>query len=180
MLGSLREYAKRRGVALSAVQKAIDSGRIAWDGRKLDFDEADKQWKQNTAPRPSSNRVLEIANADPNGLDRAESHESGYQKSRAVVERFKALNANLDYKERLAKLLPRDDVVKAIYIAHRTLRDHMLAIPDRVAGELAAEMDIGKVRERLTVEISERLAEFADVVQKITPDPPEEPEQVAS
>lgn len=38
MLLSRREYAKHRGVAVSAVQKAIETGRITLTDGKADFD----------------------------------------------------------------------------------------------------------------------------------------------
>ena len=46
---SLRGYAAHRGVALSAAQKAIASGRISAlpDGR-VDSDRADVEWERNT------------------------------------------------------------------------------------------------------------------------------------
>ena len=46
---SQRAYARHRGVALSAVQKAIETGRISTlpDGR-IDSEQADVEWEQNT------------------------------------------------------------------------------------------------------------------------------------
>ena len=58
---SLRQYAKHRGVALSAVQKAIQSGRISTlaDGR-VDSDTADAEWQRNTtAHAPAVTRRMD-------------------------------------------------------------------------------------------------------------------------
>ena len=46
---SLRQYARHRGVGLSAVQKAITSKRVSTlkDGR-VDSEAADAEWKRNT------------------------------------------------------------------------------------------------------------------------------------
>src|ERR1035438_4935976 len=54
---SLRQYARHRGVGLSAVQKAISSKRVSTlkDGR-VDSETADAEWKRNTrAPPPLGN-----------------------------------------------------------------------------------------------------------------------------
>lgn len=48
MLVSQRKYAQHRGVALSAVQKAIASGRIKLHNGKVDVEEADRDWQENT------------------------------------------------------------------------------------------------------------------------------------
>ena len=55
---SLRAYAKHRGVAMSAVQKAIRAGRIPTtaDG-KIDPAQADAEWARNTEPRPLQRRM---------------------------------------------------------------------------------------------------------------------------
>lgn len=48
MFVSQRRYAQHRGVALSAVQKAIASGRIKLHNGKVDVEEADRDWQENT------------------------------------------------------------------------------------------------------------------------------------
>ena len=50
MLLSRREYAAHRGVAVSAVQKAIEAGRITLTDGKIDPEKADKEWAENTNP----------------------------------------------------------------------------------------------------------------------------------
>src|SRR5690348_15851596 len=50
---SLRAYARHRGVALRAVQKASQAGRIERTAAgKIDVQIADTQWDTRTAPRP--------------------------------------------------------------------------------------------------------------------------------
>jgi hypothetical protein len=51
MILSLRGYAAHRGCALSAVQKAIKSGRIKLTAdKKIDSEQADREWQRNTDP----------------------------------------------------------------------------------------------------------------------------------
>jgi hypothetical protein len=57
-LMGFREYARHRQVTLRAVQKAIEAGRISLveiDGaRKIDSDQADRDWRVNTDPAAQS------------------------------------------------------------------------------------------------------------------------------
>ena len=57
-LMGFREYARHRQVTLRAVQKAIEAGRIATVGeapaRKIDSDQADRDWRANTDPAAQS------------------------------------------------------------------------------------------------------------------------------
>jgi hypothetical protein len=47
---SMREYARRRGCTLRAVQKAIETNRIALIDGKIDPELADRQWAARTDP----------------------------------------------------------------------------------------------------------------------------------
>ena len=107
---SLRQYAKHRGVALSAVQKAIQSGRISTvaDGG-VDSELADGDWERNTtAHAPAVTRRL-----DQEEDDGPTSGASQYTKARAVREHYQARLAKIDYEERTAKLVSKDEVTVA-------------------------------------------------------------------
>jgi len=162
---SLRQYAKHRGVGLTAIQKAIGRGRIhpSADG-KIDVEKADIEWQRNTAPRP-----LQRASGNPvrrsiGGLQPAaeSSPSGGYAAARAIREQFLARLAKIEFEERSGKLISRDEIQVAAFNKFRTFRDGMLNIPDRVAAVLAAESDPHKVHETLTTEIRKALLEFAD------------------
>jgi formaldehyde-activating enzyme involved in methanogenesis len=154
---SLRGYAAHRGVALSAVQKAIKSGRIATlpDGR-IDPDRADIDWERNTTRHaPAVTQRGQEEDAEVFGA-------SQYTKARAVREHYQARLSKIDYEERVAKLVPKDEVQVAAFNKFRQFRDHMLNIPDRVAAMLAAETEAAKCYEILAIEIRRALNEFAD------------------
>jgi hypothetical protein len=155
---SQRAYARHRGVALSAVQKAIETGRISTqpDG-KIDSEQADVEWEQNTrrhAP-PVAKREQEDDDASFFGA-------SQYTKARAVREHYQARLAKIEYEERVAKLVPKDEVQVAAFNKFRQFRDHILNIPDRVAAMVAAETEAAKCYEVLATEIRRALNEFAD------------------
>jgi len=150
-LMSLRAYAKHRGVSLAAVQKAIHSGRITptADGL-IDSDRADAEWNAKTRPgqrraRPVASTTREPAEAPAAGLD--------YFRARAIRESYLARLAKLEFEERIAKVVDRDEVQVAGFTRGRVVRDNMLNIPDRVAATLAAESDEGRVHRILSDEI---------------------------
>ena len=154
---SLRGYAAHRGVALSAVQKAIKSGRIATlpDGR-IDPDRADIDWERNTTRHAPA--VTQRGQEEDGEVFGA----SQYTKARAVREHYQARLAKIEYEERVAKLVPKDEVQVAAFNKFRQFRDHMLNIPDRVAAMVAAETEAAKCYEILAIEIRRALNEFAD------------------
>jgi len=161
---SLRAYAKHRGCAMSAVQKAIQSGRITTtaDGR-IDPVQADAEWGQNTAPRAVAATRHRTAPTPPRRLsasvapDPALAGGGNYLVARGVREGFLARLAKIQYEEKLGKLLNRDEVQVERFNTNRIIRDGVLNIPDRVSAQLAAEADEKKVHEILTTEIRNAL-----------------------
>ena len=165
---SLRQYARHRGVALSAVQKAVKAGRIAKqpDG-KIDSDAADAGWIRNTktyAPAVTRNSAPPTTTQRSDAVD--EDHTgfgaSQYTRARAVREHYQARLAKVDFEERTGKLVPKDEVTVAAFTKFRQFRDHMVNIPDRVAALVAAESSAAKCHEILTTEIRRALNDFAD------------------
>jgi len=107
---SLRAYARHRGVELSAVQKAIKTGRISTqpDGR-IDSEQADVEWEQNTRHRVASGKRNDDDDESP------VFGASQYTKARTVYEHFRAKLAQLEYQERIATLIPKDEVKVAAF-----------------------------------------------------------------
>src|ERR1019366_8984477 len=158
---SLRQYARHRGVALSAVQKAITSKRVSTlkDGR-VDSETADAEWKRNTrshAPAPTPTHRV-----DSEDDDGAVFGANQYTKARAVREHYQARLAKIDYEERVAKLVSGEEVQVAAFNKFRQFRDAMINLPDRLAAMLAAETTEATVHALLTAEIRKALIDFAD------------------
>jgi len=147
-----RKYADHRGVSHTAVQKAIQQGRIkaAPDG-KIDVEQADRDWDRNTSPvnAPRATKP-ETATGGPT-----------YAQSRAVRELYLARLAKIEFEERSSKLVSRDDVTVAAFTKARTVRDSLLNIPDRVAALLAAETEPAKAHNILSEEIRKALIELS-------------------
>jgi hypothetical protein len=166
---SIRAYAKRRGCAMSAVQKAIRTGRITTNaGGKIDPAQADAAWEENTAPRPVTAARHRTSPPQPRRLSGPVAPEpalaggGNYLVARGVREGFLARLAKIQYEEKLGKLLNRDEVQVERFNTNRIIRDGVLNIPDRVSAQLAAETDEKKVHEILTTEIRIALNGIAD------------------
>jgi len=159
---SLRAYAKHRGVSLAAVQKAIRSGRIATTPTgMIDSDRADAEWTAKTRPGQRRAKQAPAVAREP---ERAEAPIGGgldYFRARAVRENYLARLAKIEFEEKTAKLISRDEVQVAAFTKGRTARDNLLNIPDRLAAQLAAESDADKVHQILTGEIRKALDELA-------------------
>jgi len=155
---SQRAYARHRGVALSAVQKAIETGRISTqpDGR-IDSEQADVAWEQNT-----TRHAPPITKRGQDEDDVSIFGASQYTKARAVREYYQAKLARIEYEERVARLVAKDEMKIAAFNKFRQFRDHMLNIPDRVAAMVAAQTEAAKCYELLANEIRRALNEFAD------------------
>ncbi len=159
-LMSLRAYAKHRGVSLAAVQKAIHSGRIAptADGL-IDSERADAEWTAKTRP---GQRRAKMGPPTPPQPAEAPAGSLDYFRARAIRESYLARLAKIEFEERTAKLVSRDEVQVAAFTNGRTVRDNLLNIPDRLAATLAAETDADRVHHLLSAEIRKALEELAD------------------
>ena len=153
----IRGYARHRGVAHSAVQKAVETGRIRTlpDGR-IDSEAADREWQANTEARPIG------ATKRRGGDDDDAFGAAQYSKARAVREHYQARLSKLEYEEKVASLISTDEVRIATFNKLRLFRDGMLNIPDRIAAMLAAETEAAKCYEILATEIRKALNEFSD------------------
>jgi hypothetical protein len=165
---SLRAYAKHRGVSLAAVQKAIRSGRIATtaDG-SIDSERADADWSAKTRPgqkrrSPAPAMVAPVMPfVEPPRNDAGGAGGLDYFRARAIRESYLARLAKIEFEEKSAKLISRDEVQVAAFTKARTVRDSLLNIPDRLAATLAAESEADKVHQMLTLEIRKALDELA-------------------
>lgn len=162
---SAKAYAKHRGVTPAAVLKAITEERIKASvrrkgpGYQIDPELADKEWALNTDsgsgyPAHAKNRQTD------DQPDPAPGEQITYAEARAQHERFKARLAELELEQREGKLVEAEVVRKEAFKAARQVRDALLNLPDRVAGELAAETNQFKVHQRLTQEIRRALEDL--------------------
>lgn len=183
---SLREFARRREVALGAVQKAISSGRVTavrrnGNGRliAIDFRAATMEWNMNTDPDQAAraSKSLEKARESMRALGSATSappaddavhlaveskDQFGYLAARAKREQFQAKQAELEYLKAIGLLVSADELQRINARRYKMLRDKFLNIGDRIATVVAAERDPVRVHTAITAEIKRVLNELSD------------------
>jgi len=151
---SIRAYARMRGCSESAVRKAIASKRInpEQDG-SIDPDRANKDWEKNTfvgaTLRPSATKPAEpprpqpraaaphVPAIEPPSSDPVQS----YLRARAVKETFNAKVAQMEYEERAGRLIQASRAAEYASTFSSIVKDHLMAMPDRLAPALAAVDD---------------------------------------
>lgn len=173
---SQREYARRRGVSHSAVQRAISAGRIATVDGKIDPAQADREWRDNTDQSKPRNRITgspkhaRVAGEPSEPMDFGGSEEShggngtatGYAKARAARELCQAQLAKLELDRQRGTLIRADEVRVGAFNMARKTRDQLIALPERVAAILAATEDATEVQHILDEEIERICQEIAD------------------
>lgn len=183
---SLREFSRRREVALSAVQKAIESGRVSAVKRDaggrleaIEYVRASSEWNAHTDPVQAarSGKILEApgqiadlvaAAGERDGAPLAPSTAAGdkdphgYYEARADREKTQAKLAELELLQELGRLVDVEEMRRVAQRRYRTVRDKLLNVPDRVSAILAAEKDPARVHAALTSELKRVLHELSD------------------
>lgn len=179
---SLRAYARHRGVALSAVQKAITSGRIKKTvNGKINIAAADKAWAANTdlAKRPPDAPAFDDPDlSDPDDdIDDIDDSDapvtSEYQKHRANREEIRVKKEQLELDMLMGNTIDLADAQRIIFTAMRTIRDAIMNVPARNKDLLAAEKDPARIEALLESELAAALQSI-DVKSALKEQPNEE------
>ena len=187
---SLRAYARHRGVALSAVQKAIESKRVTVVRRNerqhviaIEKHAADQQWAANTdaveaarngklttppegagAPQPSTPAAApggEPGAASPVDKPADAGEQGNFLAARIRESELRGQLLELDKLERVGELLPRAIVRQEFTEIFAQLKNAALRIPDRKAQVLAGETDPTRIQRVLSDEIRAVFDEFS-------------------
>jgi hypothetical protein len=193
---SLREFSRRLDVRLSAVQKAIRTGRVTcvkrdatgrlvgvnpelglqeW-ARNTDPCEAVKSGKIIEAPTTAAAQQLSLVQTSAQQPADAEPATPGYQDHRAKREKHLADIAELEYLERVGTLVSAADVEREISEIFTLLKSNIFRIVDRKAQLLATESDPARIerllRAELTLVFDECSRGFDDTVASRTEERP--------
>lgn len=179
MLMGQREYARHRGCALRAVQKAIEANRISLvevDGaKKIDSDQADRDWLSKTDPArqsllnssgPAARRATvdrlpgDEPPADDPGDDDDDPHTAAYRQARAERERIRVDREQIELDQLKGKYIEVAEASRMVFTAFRALRDAVLNVPARIKDQAAAETDAFRVEQLLDNELGAALAGF--------------------
>ncbi|MBU6141384.1 MAG: hypothetical protein KGP29_07540 [Proteobacteria bacterium] len=161
---SIRGYARHRGVAESAVRKAIAQGRISkGKNGKINPDLADKEWSQNSDPAQiKAEKAFETPDSQATSIS-----GPSYQQSRAIKEAYGAKLLRLQFEKESKKLISIDDVKVSAFNAARMTRDRILNIPDRVIPQLVGKTNIFEMKEILKTELIKALEELSKINEKL-------------
>lgn len=153
---SLRQFSRNKKVNLYAVQSAIKAGRLSKalvrnaNGHiKLDEEIANEEWEMKDVAKVRNEKDM------PAGDDK--SKNSNFTNARTVKATFEAKLAQLEYERKIGRYCLVDEVKTAAFKSHRTIRDNVLNVPDRIFTQLAAELDPHKVHKMLMEELLEAL-----------------------
>jgi hypothetical protein len=167
------EYARHKNVELAAVKRAITEGRlpkhcikIGSNSRKLILvEEADKFWEENTIinnknelrqkslPLKGEPKQARPVSDDSDDPEAADPDAPTLNKFRTVREGYNAKMAQLQYEEKVGKLVNVDDVRKAATEIGTNIRNALENFADKLAPIMAAETNIDKCHKIINDEI---------------------------
>lgn len=167
------EYARRREVSRQYIHRLVTQGKIPTDENKLiDPDIADAVLEKLADPARRLNDTpeneadfspAENYDADPSGEPTGNGHTS-FAKFRSAREAYQAKLAQLDYEERSAKLVRKEDVEREAFTASRLIRDRFLSLPQEIAGTLVLMKDEKEIIQYLRGKIRDALMEASNDV----------------
>lgn len=107
-------------------------------------------------PTPRSADLKRLIDALP------EDQIPDLNESRARHEHYKAEKARLEALQGRGELVPADEVKAEAFKAARSVRDSLMALPDRLAAQLAGTSDVRLCHTLLTEELRVALRSLAD------------------
>lgn len=183
---SLRAYARKRGVNLSAVQKAIQTKRISVtidaNGRKkIDPAVADIQWAQNTRPDQQERGSLKDFEKTQSDLANFTAHGSalpgaasislngnGLSVEKAETEAIRRQLMELQLAQKRGELVNVNDFSRAYASKLKAANDALNSMADRISPLLAAETDVNEVDKILRSEIRRAMSLIAQEAAETT------------
>jgi len=172
--GSLREYCRRQDWNPGYGHKLKSAGRLVMvmqDGKELvDFEASDARMASTSDPAKhhmaevnDRQRAMHRGTIAPPSIDRAMPDSGGsknatYMQAKTAREVYEAKNAQLEYEERVGKLVRADEVKSHLASKIAAMREAFLQIPSRLVPVLAAESDPAKIHTVLEAEIIRAMA----------------------
>jgi hypothetical protein len=163
------EYARYRGVSKPYITKLAKNGVLVLRGGKVDVHASDTVLDDKPVddvdPPPA-----QASSVGPPPRPVAESlgqAGASFGQARTVEMVFRAKLRRLEFETKQGRLIEAEAVRKTIAEAVRTLRDGILALPDRLATVLAAESDSKKVHVTMKTELSRELEALANAIGEI-------------
>lgn len=185
---SQADYARRKGVSRQAVHKRVRAGRLSVlpDGT-LDPAVADREWDATRQPddsteaAPAAVAAPTAASPSPAAASAAVGRPGSaegpsdapaslpapaprgtYAQAKTADVLYKARLRQLEFEIRTGKYVEVEKVSDRWFELARATRERMLALPARLAAELASMSDMHAIRVRLDQEIRAALVAVAE------------------
>lgn len=176
-------YARLRGVAKSAVAKAVAEGRISLIEGKIDPTVADIQWDKNTRARADSKRTgattgggagdapASTSNAASDTDTAAAAPQApGYNDYRTIREKADAEMAQRNNLKAAGLVVERPGIVRGIHDVVHATRDACMAVGQRAAPKCVGLADAREIENIITTEFRKALEGFeARLLEKLPP-----------
>ena len=165
---SLREYARIRGVQLSAVQKAIHAGRIQTQPNgKIDVDEANRDWFMNTDPAKSHKTDPLFQEQEPQ-VATFRQNANTFQQAKTADIYYRAMLAKAKLKMITGETIDRKKAGLHAFNLGRSLRDLFVSFPTRYGALIAAALETDEHKTVVVLDeyIRKLLSESKDVIDR--------------
>lgn len=161
-------YARDKGVSRQAVNDLVKRGIIPLIDGKIDPAVADLKITTHLDPAKSKtilSSTAAISTTETISVPQTQSSVASYQGSKATREHYEALKRKLEYEKLEGSLLERDAVERALTEAGRMLRDSIMAVPIRIAGQTVAMTDAHAIEKLIANELRRALENFAKIAK---------------
>ena len=119
-----------------AISNKVKTGHIVLDANGLiDVQAADKRDKEMLHPR-KGNRSKRTPQPD------SEANNFSYTEVLRLKEFYKAKRERIAYRKEIGQLVLKESVEKEAFEMARIMRDNLLNVPNRISGEIAAELGL--------------------------------------
>jgi hypothetical protein len=154
-LMSQADYARHRNVNRSYISRLAKRGILVMRGKLVDAAASDAVLDD----KPVDQVLTEPSQAAQTGRVGADSlagsaQPGNFAQARTAEMVFRAKLRKLEYEVRVGKYVLTDEVKVAWYKLVRQIRDKMLALPSKIAPQLAALDDAKAVRDLMEAEIT--------------------------
>lgn len=149
-------YARRRGVSRQYVSRLVKAGVLVMHNGQVDVVASDAVL---------NDQPVNVSETVPGAAVETGSPATSYAQAKLADMVFKAKLRRLDFETRSKKLIPADEVKVAWYKLTRQVRDKVLALPSKLAPQLAALDDTKAIRDLLEGEVTALLRGLQEEVR---------------
>jgi len=150
-LMSQSDFARHRGKSRQYISKLAKAGALILRAGKVDVAASDLVLDDRPVdmePAPSAASVPPRSPAGDGGQQPA-----SFAQARTVEAVYRARLRKLEFEEKSGAVLPADRVKDKWHAMTRQMRDKLLALPAKIAPQLAAASAVAEVRDLLDAEI---------------------------